>query len=123
MKNISLTDARPGMILAGPVEDALGRILINAGEQLTEDLIKVLLRRGFSEIEVRPEKQPEAEEASTEAPDKDPNDTYEVALNKLTTEFKGRFSRTEDYSSCDRLLMRAALSVLVGRLNARLKPE
>lgn len=125
MKNIGLTDARPGMVLGCPVEDALGRVLINAGEELTEPLIKVLLRRGFTEIKIRPEEAHAAnvEDGKDSEAMADGGESYELAFATLTTEFKGRFGRTNDYSSCDRILMRAALGVLVSELNARLRPE
>ncbi len=55
MPLIPTHEVSPGRILARPIEDSMGRILINEGEILTEQLLAVLQKRGFVEIDVRPE--------------------------------------------------------------------
>ena len=63
MPTVSLEDVQPGAVLARPIEDSMGRVLINTGEKLTEQLIKVLQKRGFVEVDIR---QPEQASASAE---------------------------------------------------------
>ncbi|RIK65676.1 MAG: hypothetical protein DCC64_00750 [Planctomycetota bacterium] len=53
MKSIPLKDARPGMVLNRQIEDSLGRTLVAAGEKLSPELIRVLMRRGYAEVEIR----------------------------------------------------------------------
>lgn len=49
-----IEDVPIGAVLARPVEDSMGRVLINTGEPLTEQLIAVLRKRGYAEIDIRP---------------------------------------------------------------------
>jgi hypothetical protein len=49
-----LEDVPIGAVLARPVEDSMGRVLINAGEPLTEQLLAVLRKRGYAEVDIRP---------------------------------------------------------------------
>lgn len=55
----------PGMVVAEPVMDDAGRILIPAGAQLTETTIASLLRRELAAIRV--EREVEEDPAETEA--------------------------------------------------------
>ena len=55
MPSMKVSDVKVGAILARPIEDSMGRILINAGETLNQQLLAVLAKRGIREIEVRPE--------------------------------------------------------------------
>jgi molybdopterin biosynthesis enzyme len=108
---IAVKQASPGMRLATPVEDALGRVLINAGEELTDELILVLIRRGFHEIEVRPET---ALPATGGNRDENTSPDYQAELKRIQTEIAARFER-----GGNERLKRAALTTLVQRLDAR----
>jgi|GEM_PF-2415517 len=66
MALVSLDNVTVGSILAAPIEDSLGRILINAGEPLTEQLVAVLKKRGYVEVDIRPQPSPHSAEAMEE---------------------------------------------------------
>lgn len=114
MPTVMVRQARAGMVLAAPIEDALGRVLINAGEELTDELILVLIKRGFGEIEIRP-----PQLAATPVPSSSAHPDYETELARLMASFKRRFERAA--TAEDKVLMRVALKVLVERLNARMR--
>jgi len=112
MPAIPVKQAKAGMILAVPVEDALGRVLINAGEELTEELILVLVRRGFHEVDVRPA---HAMQAAGNSTDESTHPDYHAELKQIQQGIEQRFARFGDTA-----LKRAAHKVLVARLNKRL---
>lgn len=66
MAIVSLDQVSVGSILAAPIEDSLGRILISAGEPLTDQLINVLRKRGYVEVDIRPQPNPQSAEAMEE---------------------------------------------------------
>jgi hypothetical protein len=105
------------MVLGAPVEDALGRVLINAGEELTEELIHVLIRRGFGEVEIRPAMAAAMSAARSESGNSD----YDAELGRMMAAFKERFSRSSEGSAADKSIMRVSLKVLVERLNTRMR--
>ena len=111
MKAISLKDARPGMVLAHRIEDSLGRTLVNAGEKLTVALIGVLMRRGFTEIEVRHDT---ASLSSIGAGDPGPRYTRKVA--ELEQELQRRFGLLSEADEPRRMLRAATLRVLSEKL-------
>ncbi|MCC6465064.1 MAG: hypothetical protein IT463_06975 [Planctomycetes bacterium] len=117
MQTIAVKDAKPGMVLARPVEDALGRVMINAGEKLTEDLIRVLIRRGYAEIEIRPLATQRVGLAGAAG-----NEDQQAAMAKLMAEFRVRFEGGAAQSTAHKSLMRVTLKVLVEQLGVKLKP-
>jgi len=109
MQPTPLSEVQPGMILSRPVEDPLGRVLVKTGEPLTAELIRVLARRGYSEVCVGTESS--ARQVLSPA-------AYQAELDKLTQSFKHRFSGAAETSPPQCALMRASLRVLVDRLAA-----
>ncbi len=50
MKELRVGDARPGMVLAKPVLDRMGRILLQRGEELTQPIIDRLDAWGIATL-------------------------------------------------------------------------
>ncbi|MDA1274688.1 MAG: hypothetical protein O2960_11650 [Verrucomicrobia bacterium] len=59
IQRISLDQAQPGMIIAEPILDSGGQVLILGGEVLSDRLIRRLIVRGAKEIAIQGE-EPEA---------------------------------------------------------------
>ncbi len=111
-----IDEVRPGAVLARPVEDSMGRVLINAGEALTEQLISVLRRRGFLEVEVRPQSVVDAANAAAEAAGSKSGPDEIAALRERIS---GRFARVPKQNERMRDLRQAVESVSVERLIAK----
>ena len=111
MKAIALKDARPGMVLARRIEDSLGRTLVSAGEQVNVALIRVLMRRGFTEIEICHDT---ASQSSTGPGDSGPR--YTRKLTELEQELQRRFGLLSESDEPRRMLRAATLRVLSERL-------
>lgn len=60
--NVPIEEIEPGAVLLRPIEDSMGRVLIQAGESLTEQLLNVLKRRGYVELDIRAEEGQSASE-------------------------------------------------------------
>jgi len=52
MGSIGLEDVRPGMVVAGDVRDTTGRLLLRAGQEVTERALRVLRMWGVAEVDV-----------------------------------------------------------------------
>lgn len=50
---ISLNDIRPGMILAGEVKDRNGRVLLAAGQEITEKHLKIFKTWGVTDANIQ----------------------------------------------------------------------
>jgi hypothetical protein len=50
MKKITVAEAKPGMILARPISDRKGRVIVGAGAQLTQLYISRLAKWGVSDL-------------------------------------------------------------------------
>jgi hypothetical protein len=50
---ISLSDIRPGMILAGEVKDRNGRVLLAAGQEITEKHLKIFKTWGVTDANIQ----------------------------------------------------------------------
>ncbi len=64
MAQLTVDQAQPGMVLAAPVMDRRGRLLIPVGKELTERHVDALRMWGVTHIEVegeRPDEAPAAE--------------------------------------------------------------
>jgi hypothetical protein len=105
------------MVLGAPVEDALGRVLINAGEELTEELIHVLIRRGFGEVVIRPAMAAAMSAGRSESG----NSVYDAELGRMMAGVNERISRSSEGSAAERASRRVTLEVLVERLNTRMR--
>ncbi len=97
----------------------MGRILINEGEQLTEALINVLKKRGFVEIEVRPDeshrKETEALERTVEKRYTD-KVHYDADVAKLKEEIAARFHNIPDADGPMQVIRVMTQKVLIDRL-------
>ncbi|NUO15766.1 MAG: hypothetical protein HUU03_04920 [Planctomycetaceae bacterium] len=111
MKSIPLKDARPGMVLNRQIEDSLGRTLVAAGEKLSPELIRVLMRRGYAEVEIRDEAA-----LGRGAPHGTARDGS-AGAEELKAELEARFGPLNS-DECRQMLYRAAWRVLRERLQA-----
>ncbi|MCA8938814.1 MAG: hypothetical protein KDB07_03350 [Planctomycetes bacterium] len=75
MPTVSIDAVKPGAVLARSVEDSMGRVLINSGEALSPQLIAVLKKRGFVEVDIRT--------AATEEASEDPAHTERMTRSIL----------------------------------------
>ena len=112
MKIIALKDARPGMILARRIEDSLGRTLVNVGESLSVALIGVLIRRGFTEVEIRKDT---ASLSPLTAGDSGPRYTHKLA--ELEHELGLRFGSLPESDEPRQMLHDATLRLLTEKFS------
>jgi len=61
MPQISIGEVKPGMVLEEPAVDSLGRVLLEAGETLTENYISKLQAFGVGWLSIKPEEAPPSE--------------------------------------------------------------
>ncbi|MCC6572811.1 MAG: hypothetical protein IT462_03380 [Planctomycetes bacterium] len=104
MPKIALINAKPGMILGQPVEDDLGRVVLGAGEALTDDLIRLLLKRGHNEIQVRGDTRIMAAASIAQIP--------EARRREIENQLEARFARGEGDSNMQ-LFKRVARAALL----------
>lgn len=57
---VPVADLRPGMLVAAAVEDAAGRVLLPAGNEITESIIVSLQRREIEQVTVEIEVEEDA---------------------------------------------------------------
>jgi len=50
---INIADIRPGMVLAGDVKDRNNRVLLTAGNGLTDKQIKIFMMWGVTEVDIQ----------------------------------------------------------------------
>ncbi|MCK6440279.1 MAG: hypothetical protein L6Q71_08785 [Planctomycetes bacterium] len=62
MKTKATSQLVPGDIVAQPVSDGKGNVLVHAGAEITDALIRVLSRRGVEEVEIKEGDEAEQEE-------------------------------------------------------------
>jgi len=111
-----IEDVRPGAVLARPVEDSMGRVLINAGEVLTEQLISVLIRRGFHEVEVRPQSVVDAANAEASGNGQETGPDEIAALKERIQQRFAGVSKSDQPMKC---LRQAVEAVSIERLLAK----
>jgi len=118
MPIMSINDVPEGAILARPIEDSMGRILINAGEALTGQLIAVLKKRGYAEVEVRPESKSRDTEALERRVSRRFTDTvqYDSDVIKLRDEIEARFHNIPATNKYMQMVRVMAQKVLIDRL-------
>ena len=118
MPVLPINEVPIGAILARPVEDSMGRILINAGEALTEQLLNVLKKRGFVEVETRPESQ----RRDTEMLEKrltsnhSENMQYDADILKIRQEVDERFHGMADDDRSMQIIRLVVQKVLMERV-------
>ena len=118
MPVLPINEVPIGAILARPVEDSMGRILINAGEALTEQLLNVLKKRGFVEVETRPESQ----RRDTEMLEKrltsnhSENMQYDADIQKIRQEVDERFHGMADDDRSMQIIRLVVQKVLMERV-------
>ena len=118
MPVLPINEVPVGAILARPVEDSMGRILINPGEALTEQLLNVLKKRGFVEVEIRPESQ----RRDTEMIEKrltrnhSENMQYDADVLKIRKEVDERFHDIPDDDRPMQVIRLVAQKVLMERV-------
>ncbi len=53
MATLNLDDLQPGMTLAAPVRDRAGRVLLAAGQEITERALRIFRMWGVTEAEIQ----------------------------------------------------------------------
>jgi len=113
MGKISLERARAGMILKKRLSDKSGKVLLDAGTQLTGKMLRRLKKSGINEIVVEEEKAVEDQAAEKTAPDQD---KLEKARKKIIEELDHRFEGFEQDSTMT-AIKEAALQHLSSRIS------
>lgn len=117
MPTVRIDEVEPGAVLARPVEDSIGRVLINAGEVLTDQLILVLRKRGFVEVEVKPGESQLASSIMIGKPGSSGGNDDDAA--SLRAQLVARFASVPKGDQQMQLLRSAVEKVLMERLIAR----
>ena len=115
MPIVAIENINPGAVLARPVEDSMGRILINAGETLNEQLIAVLKKRGYAEVEVRPDAEQSVSEELQQKVAKHFTDKlkYDKAIQNIRTEVDQRFHNAAESDRPMQIVRLVAQKVLI----------
>jgi hypothetical protein len=106
MINLNIEELKPGMILAQPIRNHQGVLLLEAGVKITKKNIRILKSWGVSEINIK------GDSAKSEAQTKD----TEIRLKEsLEMQLKERFSNVLDdpvmveiFNAARKLLMKAS---------------
>lgn len=118
MPIVPISEVKVDAILARPVEDSMGRILINEGEKLSETLINVLKKRGFVEVEVRPESKKRATEELERSVDSRYTDKikYDGDVNQVKEDMEARFAGVPEGNAAMQVIRVMAQKALVDRI-------
>lgn len=119
MPAVSIENVKPGAVLARPIEDSMGRVLINAGEALTPQLIGVLKKRGFVEVDVHSTGASDGEE-----PELTPRVTHSIVKDmandedviKLNKEIAERFHNISEKNPRMSVIRALATKTLISKI-------
>ena len=110
MKVIKLNDILPGMILAKEVKDRTGRVLLIAGNRLSENHIKIFRAWGITEVCTE-------SEASQKGPEKKTVDTQSPVYKKAEKELQELFRYTDMRNPVVKELFQLSLERKMNKLN------
>ncbi|MCR4315730.1 MAG: hypothetical protein NUW37_05190 [Planctomycetes bacterium] len=66
MRQLSIKEIQPGMVVGQPVEDSAGRILLKPGDTIKDVYIQLLSKRGIKSVYIRDEASVEADMDSSQ---------------------------------------------------------
>jgi len=110
MKIIKLKDILPGMILAKDVKDRTGRVLLIAGNRLSENHTKIFRAWGVTEICTE-------SDASPKDPEKKKVDTESPVYKKAEKELRELFRHTDMKNPVVKELFQLSLERKMKQLN------
>lgn len=121
MPTVPIEEVQAGDILLKPIEDSMGRVLITAGESLTDQLINVLKRRGYVELDIRAsESQSISEEISARmGAEYSEQVQYDSDVLQMKDEVSARFHNVAEDDRNMQIIRSIAENILIGRIVAR----